>query len=280
VRKKRKQLKDKGVLKPGQGSWKIGDGGGKGKERTKPKKKPESPVKTKPGSGPQVSEGLNLTKVPKKGSIGPPIRSTVDLVNSVHSDGNLPQIPLKVTSTHGRLGHYMYDGRTGKPIEIGVSRKSDHPKITTSHEIGHFLDGQAWGRPGTPGHGNSDKDKRVVEKYRKLHKTMQDSNAIKLLRNEVPNQTYTVDFGDTKRTYNADRKYASYLLRSDEQFARAYSQYIAVKSGDKDMLGEIDRIRNRKSNIDYHEQWDNDDFEPIKKSFDDLFSELGWIEGA
>lgn len=63
-----------------------------------------------------------------------------------------------------------------------------------------------------------------------------------------------------------------------EVFARAYTQYISVRSGDKDMTRAINE------NIDFASaggmpiHWEWDDFEPIANSFDSLFRSKGWLK--
>jgi hypothetical protein len=283
VRKKRKQLKDKG-LPPG------------GKKRATPQdKKKDIPIKTKPGEGKRVSEGLDLSKFPKSGKVGPDVRAAVDIINQVHSDGDLPGVPVKSNSAKKYLGMYTHS-YAGNPIDIKISTEGDHPRITAAHEIGHYLDHQGIGIKGvfTQGRGmrsafgNTEEDKRLEGKTKALYDALGKSEAIRVLRNDVPKQKitteYTVAGTDRKGTftYTADTGYVKYLLEPREQFARAYSQYIADKSGDTKMKSELDSIRankKEKNRIYYHDQWDDDDFKPISKAFDDLFLELNWVKG-
>ena len=81
----------------------------------------------------------------------------------------------------------------------------------------------------------------------------------------------------TKVTYRVDRKYLRYLLRHDELWARSYAQYIAVKSGDTTLLKELAETRAEK-NLYNQKQWSEDDFKPILKAMDALFTTLGWIK--
>ena len=62
------------------------------------------------------------------------------------------------------------------------------------------------------------------------------------------------------------------LLRTEEQFARAYHQYIVTKTdyNNKDLWDEI--------NSNYHYGWWDDDFKPITEAFDKFFESTGWKE--
>ena len=67
-------------------------------------------------------------------------------------------------------------------------------------------------------------------------------------------------------------------MKPHELWARAYSQYIATRSGDKYMKMELDRLREDK--LYNGGQWSDKDFEPIAKAIDDMFTDLGWISSA
>lgn len=67
-------------------------------------------------------------------------------------------------------------------------------------------------------------------------------------------------------------KVREYYLRPREMFARAYAQYIALRSGDEVML---DQILRRKADFP-GTQWDDADFGPVAKAFDELFTARRW----
>jgi hypothetical protein len=77
-----------------------------------------------------------------------------------------------------------------------------------------------------------------------------------------------------------DRKFLGYLLTPYEIWARAYSQYIAVRSGDPEMLDQVSRLRTRSGGLYYPTQWDDADFEPIARAIDELMIQLGWRKGS
>ena len=68
------------------------------------------------------------------------------------------------------------------------------------------------------------------------------------------------------------------MLRPRENFARAYSQYIALRSENETMIRQVDeaiRFTNEGGGIPTNWEWD--DFEPIAASFDRLFEKKGWL---
>jgi hypothetical protein len=61
-----------------------------------------------------------------------------------------------------------------------------------------------------------------------------------------------------------------------ELWARSYSQYIATRSGDPDLLKGIDMQRDPgRLYKDFH--WSDEDFAPIAAAIDAMFKKLGWI---
>ena len=64
--------------------------------------------------------------------------------------------------------------------------------------------------------------------------------------------------------FNVNQKDVAYLLEPKEQFARAYAQYIAVRSRDNIMLGQLEGKRGDALMQGlYCQQWMDDDFAPI-----------------
>jgi len=244
---------------------------------------------TKPSGKSKVSQGLNLLFFPEKGKVGTGSRAAIDAINSVHGTGDLPTIFLESDNSKDIRGGYTFHS-DGKPVNIKISTQGNHPGMTTAHEIGHFLDHQGFGKKGvfssdTDNYNLSDKkEKALAEKTNVLYAEMSNSKAINALKKDVPNKK--IDFADPifeerTLTYTADKEYINFLLEPREQFARAYSQYIVTKSNNPDMRNELDimrKDRDAKNKIYYHEQWDDNDFKPIAKAFDDLFLDLGWVE--
>lgn len=64
------------------------------------------------------------------------------------------------------------------------------------------------------------------------------------------------------------------LLTPIDLFARAYTQYVAWRSGDDDLLDGIDRVL---ASADSEQQWPYTDFLPLIHKFDTLFERRGWL---
>lgn len=68
------------------------------------------------------------------------------------------------------------------------------------------------------------------------------------------------------------------MRRPREAFARAYAQYIALRSGDEVLTRQIDESNKFKNQAEGAPvQWDWQEFEPIARSFDRLFEKKGWL---
>jgi hypothetical protein len=61
-----------------------------------------------------------------------------------------------------------------------------------------------------------------------------------------------------------------YLATGREMWARAYAQYVALRSKDVGLAMEVGKFASQ--------QWAWDDFEPIAAEMDKLFRNRGWME--
>lgn len=198
-------------------------------------------------------------------------REALTIIDSVHGDGMLPQIEV-VIGTDGP-GSYVYSGRDGRPLRIELKPVGGpNPQLTFVQEIGHFLDHQALGTRNKFASANGE--------IATLMAAIGTSDAIRRLAQRRGKRTALVETrpGRRQRETVAQRTVA-YLLAPEEQFGRAYAQYIAMCSGDVTMLQQVDRIRSNpfRQGI-YYEYWSDADFTPVGEAFDALFREQGWIE--
>jgi hypothetical protein len=70
-----------------------------------------------------------------------------------------------------------------------------------------------------------------------------------------------------------------YLMKASEAFARAFAQYIALRSPDKELKADFDAERVRREAAQgYPFQWSDEEFAPIAAYFDRTFKELGWLK--
>jgi len=234
------------------------------------KKKDGLPAKSEyTPKGTSVSSALNNTVTGKnKAGVETALRS----IDKVHGDGDLPKINIERNSGKHKVGLYRYS-MTGTSVGIKISSAGDHPAITTAHEIGHFIDHkgfeQNWGSSGSKLDGvlNAARESDAIKNI--------TSGQYDYVEREIKGSDGSI-IGKMKINY-LDRNYKSYLLSKKEVFARAYSQWIAVRSKDPVMLSELRSLQKGNEN-GFTSQWSDKDFEPIALEFDKLFKTRGWIE--
>ncbi|MEH0156502.1 DUF935 family protein [Limibacter armeniacum] len=189
-------------------------------------------------------------------------KEALRVLDSIHGDGVLDQIPFKGTSrmnAYGYFRHYI----NGTPIEIKINTTGDHKELTIWHEIGHFLDYQALGSKNRFETGN-----RTGNLMKDFFTAVDDSKAIKSLKESLNSGVL-----NGEPIYGNMRKHLRYLISKDEIWARAYSQYIAQVSGEQRFLDMV-RVQAEKT-IPY--QWSEEDFAPIAKEITKLLKAKGWI---
>jgi hypothetical protein len=231
---------------------------------------PPPPAPKPPGpSGRPVRDALvNQTK----GKTNAAVAATLDAISKVHGDGQLPTIPIDQSSGGRQLGVFRYYPIGNKAVDIRVSSASPHPRNTTAHEIGHFLDNSGIPR-GILGR-EFDKEPQFKEWFDAVNAS-QAVLELKALKT-AKTMPFTRDDGTTG-TYLVNKKHVAYLLEHKEIWARSYAQYIAHKSEDPVMRQELDTMRSLKTGYS-SAQWAHADFEPIAKAMDALFASLGWIK--
>jgi SPP1 gp7 family putative phage head morphogenesis protein len=218
--------------------------------------------------------GVPVTKALKLETKNKKVAHALGVIDSVHGDGALPEIPLKQNAGTKTLGSFSYD-LAGRPLRIVVSSKGNHPGLTAAHEIGHFLDHDGANTEHAPaGRYLSKSNDPLIQGWAKA---VGESRAVKRLRELANTATVEVERDGVKRAYRTDRRYIRYLLQPHEIFARSYAQYIAHRSQDPQLRAELDAVRGSGSGI-YPTQWADDEFEAIAVEFDKLFAALGWLK--
>ncbi len=202
---------------------------------------PES-LKTPVSAG--ITSSRNIKKV---------IEYSTRIIDSVHGDGQLPGCDANLDNNMNPFGSFNY---LTKKLLVKV-KTNNHPELTAVHEIGHYID--------------------YFGLYKEPYKIrMTDSIGlpkVKKLIDAIKNST-TIKYGAA--FYSFDPGYQDYYLREREMFARAYAQYIAIKSGDAILLSQLrDSQSNLKTNF---LQWSDSDFMPIMKAMDNLLEENGWLK--
>lgn len=166
-------------------------------------------------------------------------------------------VNLRVTS--GALGQFKYlqNPRTGQILgrAIDIDVTGDRRRFTIAHEFGHYLDLEAIGPAGTEASGKA----AITAKWRDA---VENSPPVKNLRQLATSGKVT----DRERNF-----LEGYLLSPEELWARSYSQWVAVRSGDPDLLAAVT------AQVAQGTQWTEREFGPIGRVIDELMEESGLL---
>ena len=188
-------------------------------------------------------------------------------VSAVHAiPKSMPQIPVKVlllaSQTNG-----LYKIGDAKTSEIMINRICAGPRGTTAHEMGHFLDHHLFGsgKPGMQNMGSHMKTEELEMLYRAIYNTP----AVRSLSIQGKTAITNGDFGRAQ--------VCRYLLTPTELFARAYAQYIAVRSGNEALRFDIRGYRVSWAKYGYRAQWQDKEFGPVAHQMEALLRRRGLL---
>jgi len=145
----------------------------------------------------------------------------------------------------------------GDAVEINVSTTSGHPPLTLAHEIGHFIDHQALGDIGL----FASKDSPMLEGWRNA---IAVSAATKALEDLLNDAYY--------------KKLSTHYLSKEEQWARSYAQWVAIRSKNTKLIKQYKAIIKSSNKAVSASQWIGVDFNPVAAEIDALFKKLGWLK--
>ncbi|MCZ7563810.1 MAG: phage head morphogenesis protein [Burkholderiales bacterium] len=217
---------------------------------------------TTPKAGP-LGTPLMDALVIGKGSSAEPFRHILGVIEKLHGDGKLPKTHGLAGRSRQNYGHFSHgvEGRVAPEVVYSAPLAKDrlgHPELTLAHEIGHWIDFFGIAKPRLFASEAADD---LMYGWRKA---VQESEAFRKIQQAVVERRNV--------------KYASYLLRAREIWARSYAQWVAVRSGDAKLLEQLDKIRRKAySGEQRASQWEDADFEPIAREIDALFRKLGWM---
>lgn len=257
-------------------------------------KAPPAPTPPPPPPSKPVSAGVVLPPAalthrdPAVARVFSETRALLAIIDTVHGDGALPRIPVETFDEatqpgyRGIVGFFARRKVGGAPVRLAMNRlHADRTRFVMTHELGHFLD--AAGLPG-PDFASENvsgiADAAIRAKVQRVRDVLERSAAVSGLRQAratgyVP-VPYVLPDGSTGIGKAAiERRFVDYLLLPSEQWARAYAQYITRKSGDPVLAAALAQERNTAAGP-FLRQWSDDDFRPIERAIDDLFTTLGW----
>jgi SPP1 gp7 family putative phage head morphogenesis protein len=173
------------------------------------------------------------------------VATTLAAIDAVHDDGKLPPIPVDAKPSAKNLGEYRLWTGGG----IGIRLSGPWPRLTAAHEVAHFID-----------HRVLDQDGRMAS----------DTSPVLAALIEAADRSAAIQW---IKSSPLPLKRRAYFLQRHEIFARAYAQWIALRSGDADLLADLKRLR---EGSESWRQWTDEDFEPVAAELDALFIKKGW----
>ncbi len=159
------------------------------------------------------------------------LQVTLDAIARVHGDGDLPEIPVLLTKAKKAEASYWRSGP--KALKIQVNQSFANSQSNFAHEIGHFLDHQTMGGGGRFA---SEHNRQLMKDF---IEAAENSRAIKNLREMLARKPSLQD----RTSAPVPRVWITYALQEREIWARAYAQYISLRSGNAEMMRQIASVR-------------------------------------
>lgn len=200
--------------------------------------------------------------------------TAIAAIDKVHGDGDLPEIPVGWNREKKREGFFR--SRNGVGTLVQVSRYAQSPRMTLVHELGHFIDLNGIGdrySASNPKSGEYRPNRSQASMLvNPVMAVIESSDAVQHFQKLLAGPS-VIRYGNSE--VKVDKKWLKYAVSREELWARAYSQYIADRSGNPELLAEL-RVSQKPSL--YRDQWTDEDFKTIADAFDKLFSDLGWLK--
>ena len=197
------------------------------------------------------------------------VNNAINAIDSVHGDGVLKNIPIDLYNLHdGANGEFYAD--KGIPIHIQIKKSGNTPELTFAHEMGHYLDYQAIGKQGVFDSALSNGvTKELINAISKTDTILGIKKAL--------NDGYLTNNGKEIILSKTLINHLKYLLDPREMFARAYAQFISVKSGNASLMNQLQLRQDLDSALSIGYQWPDSEFKPIEAAMEKLFIQQGWI---
>jgi len=224
--------------------------------------KPKAKAGTRVAAGSPVSAALTIqTGVP---ALDVRMSNALAAIDRVHSDGRLPRLTVEdLPVSSSNLGAYARKGADS--VSFKINPAGSWPELTFVHEAGHFLDHQGIGASGTM------ESAVVGGALADVMAAINASSAVRGLRG------FKVDRTLDPVVARDITAYIGYLLKGPELWARAYAQWITLRSGDPVLRRQLEAAVNSGRGRGVMRQWDDDDFEAIADAIDEAVRRLGWL---
>lgn len=168
-------------------------------------------------------------------------------------------IRINAGTSVSSLGEVVLDPKTGRPVAINIS--SSAPLEAVAHELGHYIDYS--GLNISPNIATQTSD--MAPYASKFYDAVRETNAYKAL------EGFYYDGAPLPSGAMPDMNYVSYLMEPHELWARAYSQYVAVESGNEALLA----YHAASATAPMPESWSVDDFNIIRQAINEILKIVG-----
>lgn len=245
-------------------------------------------------------------KVPESEPHGDLAEEALAAIDSVHTDG------LISATNGGEVSVKMREVAAGSPSVHGAAKMQDgvitiarpstyhnHLRITTIHEVGHFLFIMGLGRadlelPDYKILHATNRSKAERERYREERLSRTILRDVFEAIEQTPSYKRGQEIARPKNKHEMQRWARNYFLEPKEVVARAYAQYVATRAVQRnpnliDLAYELktEKLRSRQRFEGDVPQldaipfaWQDDEFGPVMEAFDALFDKLGWSAKA
>ena len=221
--------------------------------------------------GDRLSAHVSL---PKDGS--PALRLALTAIDRVHGvPSDAPIVPISIAELDNAQGQY-WASTAGGP-EIVVDPGARFPCFVLTHEVAHYLVDELIGSPDE----DNARSSPLLERWRDaIHAT----GAVRQLQEEQKRAQDAL-IGRIKSPMRTEtlitvQAALTYALRDSELFARSYTQFVAMQSGEGVLQAEFraELFRIRAARLYLPTQWEADDFAPVAGALEDLLIGQGWME--
>ena len=200
-----------------------------------------------------------------------PAERALAAIDRVHLAAGLPRIPLDTRRDDPLFrGHYRIKRNSGQALGIGIDPDDPALEFIIVHELGHFLDHQGLGRPGSWA-------SLRLDELRAWRQAVDATPSIKRLRGLLALSDTELARRTGEATIVRQRARARYLLAYTEAWARSYAQYIAIRAGEGLLLDQLAAERISGGVIGSLGQWSDEEFLSVAATIDDVLSRRGWM---
>ena len=206
------------------------------------------------------------------------VAHAVDAISKTHLvPGNIHKIKANVVG-HLDSAHAEYHpvgDVASKESLIKISKHSTWPAASMVHEYGHYLDHHLFGDGGRRNSSNG------TSGVRSGSGQLDPTPEIKPIMGALYRSSAARSLMSNMTRHSNDRakvQIYKYYLSPVEMFARAYAQYVGLRSS-KLIHTQIHEMRKLYTEYGYHAQWEDKDFEPIAREFDRLFAGRRLLRG-